>query len=444
MSASFFGNTYLSKRGQIYFFIFFKNKSVPFFYFSVYFILMIEVRNVSKHYKIYKKPSDRLKELLFKRSFHEEFTALEDISFSVPFQQTLGILGDNGAGKSTLLKILAGTLSPSSGEVVKQGRVAALLELGAGFHPEFTGRQNIFLNAGILGLSEHEIREREKDIIAFSELGNFIDRPVKTYSSGMYVRLAFSIATSVDPDILIVDEALSVGDQRFQKKCVDRMVDFRDSGRIIVFCSHSMYHIDIMCDRAMWLESGRIKMLDKTADVIRSYEASVQKRQKPYQKDQGNRPAVSSSASPCIIREVTIREPGGMVVSEISPFQDVMLEMGLEVLDSELRTHFGFAILRSDELICFGALTTYDGHDFVLLKEGMYVNVQLLLKNLSLLDGEYRVVGGITDEHGLHLHHVRYSAPFVIKSDHEGLGVVSFKREWSISCDADNRLQGEL
>jgi ABC-type polysaccharide/polyol phosphate transport system ATPase subunit len=393
---------------------------------------MLEARNIAKRYRIYGKPSDRLKELLLKRSFHDEFTALEDVSFSVPFRQTLGIIGDNGAGKSTLLKILAGTLSPSEGEVIKQGRVAALLELGAGFHPEFTGRQNIFLNAGLLGLSESETREREESIIAFSELEDFIDRPVKTYSSGMYVRLAFSIATSVDPDILIIDEALSVGDQRFQKKCIDRMVEFRDSGRIIVFCSHSMYHVDIMCDRALWLDNGRVAMLDRTDDVIRAYETTVQKKRKSYSDKAEMNVLPQDSAPPCIIDRVVIEDETGEQAGTLEPFCDVTLRMELDIIDEELRTHFGFAIVRSDELICFGALTTYDGHDFVTVRSGMHVTVTLSITDLSLLDGEYRIVGGITDEHGLHLHHVKYSEPFVIKSDHEGLGVVSFRRSWNV------------
>lgn len=393
---------------------------------------MLEARNISKKYKIYKRPVDRLKELIFKNQYHEEFTALDDVSFSVPFQQTLGIVGDNGAGKSTLLKILAGTLTQTSGEVFKQGRVAALLELGAGFHPDFTGRQNIFLNAGLLGLEEKEIKKKEADIISFSELNDFIDRPVKTYSSGMFVRLAFSIATAVNPDILIVDEALSVGDQRFQKKCVDRMMEFRDSGRIIIFCSHSMYHVDIMCDKALWLEDGRVKMLDKTADVIRSYDTSVQKKRKTYSQVDTKEPTSSNSCSSCFIKKITIEDSSGKEVKEVTPFNDIKLSMELEILDDELKTHFGFAIVRSDELICFAALTTYDGNELTVAHAGDHISVLLTLNSFSLLDGEYRVVGGITDEHGLHLHQVQYSEPFIVKSRHEGLGVVSFKRTWKI------------
>ena len=188
----------------------------------------IEAEGLTKHYQVYLRPFDRLKEAILRKPCHDPVEALTDVSFEVPEGGTLGIIGENGAGKSTLLKILAGTAHPTSGRMVKRGRMAALLELGSGFHPEFSGRQNIYLNAALLGLKEKEIRDREKAIIAFSELENAIDRPVKTYSSGMYVRLAFSIATSVEPDVLIIDEALSVGDHRFQQKCVDRMMGFRD------------------------------------------------------------------------------------------------------------------------------------------------------------------------------------------------------------------------
>ena len=187
----------------------------------------ITVSNLHKDFKIYDSPQDRLWEIVLRKPRHQLYHVLTDISFALPDGKSLGIIGDNGAGKSTLLKLLVGTLQPSSGTVQLNGQVAALLELGAGFHPEFTGRRNIFLNASLLGVPDDNIAELEKDIIEFSELDYFIDRPVKTYSSGMYVRLAFSIATMVRPDILVIDEALSVGDMAFQRKCVERMNQFQ-------------------------------------------------------------------------------------------------------------------------------------------------------------------------------------------------------------------------
>ena len=187
----------------------------------------VSVQNLNKDFKIYERPQDRLYEIILRKQRHQLYHVLTDISFAVPDGKSLGIIGDNGAGKSTLLKLLVGTLQPTSGDIAINGQVAALLELGAGFHPEFTGRKNIYLNAALLGVPDDNIAEMERDIIAFSELDYFIDRPVKTYSSGMYVRLAFSIATMVRPDILVIDEALSVGDMAFQKKCVQRMNEFR-------------------------------------------------------------------------------------------------------------------------------------------------------------------------------------------------------------------------
>jgi len=231
----------------------------------------IEAQGLTKNYQVYRRPFDRLKESALRRPCHDRIEALTDVTFEVPEGGTLGIIGENGAGKSTLLKILAGTVRPTSGHLVNRGRVAALLELGSGFHPEFSGRQNIYLNAALLGLKEKEIREREASIIAFSELENAIDRPVKTYSSGMYVRLAFSIATSVDPQILIIDEALSVGDQRFQQKCVDRMMNFRNANKTLIICTHSMYMINELCSHTLWLKNGRTCLLGKTSSVVSSY-----------------------------------------------------------------------------------------------------------------------------------------------------------------------------
>ena len=232
----------------------------------------ILVENISKQFKIYRRPQDRLAEILLRRQKHELFRVLNDISFALGDGESLGIVGINGAGKSTLLKILSGTLQASSGRFEMSGQVAALLELGAGFHPEFSGRKNIHLNASLLGVPEKNIKELENEIIEFSELRDFIDRPVKTYSSGMYVRLAFSIATMVRPDILIIDEALSVGDLTFQKKCVQRMNEFKEQNKTLVFCSHSMFHIQELCERAIWLDAGRIREFGDSDRVVGHYE----------------------------------------------------------------------------------------------------------------------------------------------------------------------------
>lgn len=237
----------------------------------------IAARRLSKCYTLYARPRDRLLQFLFRgrRSFGRELWALNDVSFDVRRGEVLGIVGRNGAGKSTLLQLVCGTLAPSSGAIEVRGRVAALLELGAGFNPDFTGRENVFLNAAILGMAEEAIRERFDSIVAFSGIGEFIDQPVKTYSSGMYVRLAFSVATAIDPDILVIDEALSVGDGAFARKSFDRIMQLKERGATILFCSHSMYYIDALCDQALWLEAGRVRMLDTAQAVTAAYNSAL-------------------------------------------------------------------------------------------------------------------------------------------------------------------------
>lgn len=237
----------------------------------------IAVRNLSKCYTRHKRPTDRLLQILFQTQSGNDptFCALKEADFELAPGEALGIVGRNGAGKSTLLQLISGTLEPTEGEVQVQGRVAALLELGAGFHPEFTGRENVFMNAAILGVAEDEIHERFDSIVEFSGVREFIDQPVKTYSSGMHIRLAFSIATSVEPDILVIDEALSVGDGEFARKSFDRIMTLRDRGTTLLFCSHAMYHIESLCERALWLDGGKTRMLDVSHLVTQAYQESL-------------------------------------------------------------------------------------------------------------------------------------------------------------------------
>lgn len=246
--------------------------------------IAVSVQNVSKVYPLYRRPADRLKEMLtrWRRSYHTDFWALRDISFDVPKGQTLGIIGQNGAGKSTLLQIIAGVLQPTTGTVTVNGRVTALLELGTGFNPEFTGRENVYMSGAILGISKQEMHERFDDIAAFAQIGQFIDQPVKTYSSGMYVRLAFAIAASLDPDLLIVDEALAVGDTMFQRRCYRRLEELQQEGKTILFVSHDTAVVRAVCDQALLLDVGRVIASGHPKMVANVCEELTLKREKEY------------------------------------------------------------------------------------------------------------------------------------------------------------------
>ncbi|SFM25016.1 ABC transporter ATP-binding protein [Nitrosomonas communis] len=234
----------------------------------------VYTRDLGKCYQLYAQPKDRLKQFLWRgrRRYYRELWALQKINLEIMPGEVIGIIGRNGSGKSTLLQLICGTLTPTCGKVEVNGHLAALLELGAGFNPDFTGRENIWLNAAILGLTQEEIAERIEYIIDFSEIRDFIDQPVKTYSSGMYVRLAFSVAISIDPDILIIDEALSVGDGSFARKSFNRIMQLKESGKTILFCSHSLFQIESMCSRALWINQGKLMAEGDVKHVVSAYQ----------------------------------------------------------------------------------------------------------------------------------------------------------------------------
>src|ERR1700682_2631173 len=246
--------------------------------------IALRVEGVSKQYRIYDHPGDRLKEMLTRGLWkrHREFWALRDISFEVEAGTTTGIVGPNGSGKSTLLQIVTGTLEPTHGNVSYEGRIAALLELGAGFNPEFTGIENVFMNAALIGFSRNETERLLPDIERFAEIGAFIHQPVKTYSSGMYVRLAFATAVATDPQILIIDEALSVGDAVFQHRCLRRIKQMQESGTTILFCSHDPSAVKALCSRAILLNQGRVDTDGKPTEVLNRYQGLIMEREEAY------------------------------------------------------------------------------------------------------------------------------------------------------------------
>ena len=247
--------------------------------------IAIRVQNLSKRYQLYDRPEDRLKQVIYPRlrrllgkepkNYAREFWALKEVSFDVKKGETVGIIGRNGSGKSTLLQLICGTLNATSGIIETQGRIAALLELGSGFNPEFTGRENVYMNASILGLSQAEIDAKYSEIVAFADIGDFIDQPVKTYSSGMYVRLAFSVQVSIDPEILVVDEALAVGDAYFVHRCMLRLHELKAKGVTLIFVSHASQTIAQLCDRAIWIGEGQIRQDGPAPSVVEEYLNSI-------------------------------------------------------------------------------------------------------------------------------------------------------------------------
>ncbi|MBB6732283.1 ABC transporter ATP-binding protein [Cohnella zeiphila] len=252
----------------------------------------ISIQNVSKIFKVYNKPQDRLWQGLFKskKKLYREFWAINDLTFTVKKGECIGIIGRNGSGKSTILQIIAKTLKPTSGQVEVNGRVSALLELGSGFNPEFTGRENVMTNGVIMGLSIDEVMKKMPEIEAFAEIGEFIDQPVKTYSSGMFVRLAFACAIHVNPDILIIDEALAVGDMRFQLKCIERLKKLKSEGKTILFVSHDSFMVRNFCDQAIWMMDGKIHLRGDVNTVTEQYQDFMK-----YEGDQQNSPALIGS-----------------------------------------------------------------------------------------------------------------------------------------------------
>ncbi len=384
----------------------------------------LEIKNLEKKYKIYSKPSDRLKEIITRKPLHKDFTALNNISFNISHGEKIGIVGDNGAGKSTLLKILARTLTPTSGSIKINGNVAALLELGAGFHPEFTGRQNIYINASLLGLGSKQTAKIEKDIIEFSELGDFIDMPVKTYSSGMYVRLAFSIATSVNPDILIVDEALSVGDQYFQRKCIERMNSFCKSGKTIIFCSHNFYQLQELCEQGIWLHKGNIKLKSNMKKIVSEYQAHLIERDKDTPDNNNTREKL------VFINKLWISDNKGKEIKELKTGDNIKLNVEIISNLEKITGHIGLGILKDEETLIFGSTTLIDNLTPVKFISGKTFSMEI--KKIPLLTGKYKILCLLLDQSGLHLYDRQISDSFGVTSEYNFYGFSKMEHKWSI------------
>jgi len=367
----------------------------------------VTARDLGKTYRVYDSPWDRVLEALVRRPRHRDFVAVEGVSFELPQGQGLGVVGQNGAGKSTLLKMLAGIVAPSRGSLEVRGKVASILELGSGFHPEFTGRQNIVLNAAMLGLTEEEVREKTPTIVAFSELGGFIDQPVKTYSTGMAMRLGFSIATQVEPEVLIIDEALSVGDGYFQKKCMDRLQRFLAEGGTLLFCSHAMYYVSAFCQRALWLRHGRVEALGPSREVVRDYENFLLSKGRDVEEPAEEEPAEAPPAErPGPARIVATRIRGGSGAGEgpraFLHGEAWGLEVEWETERPDLGFHVGVGIDRVDDVQVLSFATHLEGREPFTGRRRY--SLYLEMPEQPLNRGEFSVYVFLFDERGLHVY----------------------------------------
>jgi len=385
--------------------------------------------DVSKQYELYNRPVDRLIEFVTRRPRHTVFPALQEVTFEAERGETVGIIGQNGAGKSTLLKLLCRVTKQTSGLLETRGTIASILELGTGFHPEFSGRDNAALNAAILGLPAAEVKKRLPAIIEFSELGTFIDRPVKTYSSGMYMRLAFSVAVNVDPDILVIDEALAVGDGHFQKKCVDRIRDFQKNGKTILFCSHAMYLVSSICRRTLWLDHGRVMRWGPTLDVVHDYDTFLLQRDREHPSE--GEPEHEQEASPARLREVTICDANGNPRQVFSRGDDVRVKLRIESESPSLAIHALVCCARSaDDCNCFSAGTQTDGLQ-PLCGETEY-ELMIDFRNVRLKRGDYSIIAFVGDENALAVFdRVDVRPAFSMSGDKFEAGLISVDHRWT-------------
>lgn len=357
----------------------------------------IEVRDLWKHFRLYHERNQYLKAAILRgrRARYEEFWALKGISLEIPSGMTLGVIGSNGSGKSTLLKCLTGILVPERGEVHLHGRVSALLELGAGFHPELSGRENVFLNGAILGLTHREIMKRFDDIVEFAGLADFIDTPVKNYSSGMYVRLGFAVAANVEPEILLIDEVLAVGDESFQRKCAERIEEFRREGRTIVFVSHGLNLVEQLCETVAWIDHGELKLLGPAGDVISSYQGVSHQAQR-LQGETGER----WGSGEVTITKVTISDRDGNETSLLKTMEDARFEIEVE---SHTPIQDFLVGLRIDSLNghhIWGSNSRRSGKALGSLNGKAKITVDM--PAMPLLEGVYDLTVAVTDQTEMH------------------------------------------
>ena len=393
----------------------------------------VSVNHIQKSFRVYKDKAVGIKDRLMNpaRGRYTMHHVIKDVSFEVAHGEAVGIIGQNGCGKSTTLKMLTKIMYPDAGSIALQGRVSALIELGAGFHPDLSGRENIYTNAAIFGLSRKEIDERLQAIIDFSELGERIDNPVRTYSSGMYMRLAFSIAINVDADVLLVDEILAVGDAAFQSKCFQKMQELKAQGTTIVVVSHSLNQIEQICDRTIWIDQGVVRMEGRPADVHPAYLDYMGRHGQS-----GVAGIVDESGKRWGSREVAIvsvvmKDASGMENTAFKAGAPIRVELSYHRKNPEIQSAvFGFGLFRIDGTNCYGVNTFIDRLGEIPLKENGTIVIRL--DPMNLLSGEYFLDVSIHKADGFPFDFWRESKRFKMYSDMEDIGLVRIAHKWEI------------
>jgi ABC-type polysaccharide/polyol phosphate transport system ATPase subunit len=394
----------------------------------------VEVDQVSKRFRLYRERNQSLKAALMRggRASYDEFWALKDVSFEIEKGSTFALIGENGSGKSTLLKCIARILEPEKGRVRTHGSVAALLELGSGFHPELSGRENVFLNGSILGMSKKELERKFDEIVDFAGIEPFIDQPVKNYSSGMYMRLGFSVAINVDPDILLVDEVLAVGDATFQEKCMEKFVDFRRAGKTVVIVSHAMGSMRTLCDQAAWLDAGTLVEIGRADYIVDRYV------------DKGHAEAVAASessgasgpsgAAGARLTKVSVLDRTNQPATVFHTGDPVTVRMEYECSTRVERPVFGLAMENTEGVYVWAHNTRDAGVDIPFIEGSGHIDLQI--PRLMLQPHTFDLIASIVDQTSTHTYDfLRHCYRFVVEADlgqpRESGGIVALGGRWS-------------
>lgn len=392
----------------------------------------VDIYNLTKVYQLYNRPLDRLKETfsISKKKYSKEHYALKDISLHIDKGDSIGIVGTNGSGKSTLLKLITGVVTPTEGEVISRGKIAALLELGAGFNQEYTGLENIYLNGTMMGYTEEEMKKRVPDIIDFADIGDFLYQPVKTYSSGMFARLAFAVSINVEPDILIVDETLSVGDTRFQMKCIDKMKELRESGTTILFVTHATEQIKRFCTRGIWIKQGEIAADGESSHVVDLFDNFMKYGEKSLNDDFEDGEFALPDDETCLasIHKAKINK------EQFHSFEPLEVEVTYDIYDKNMVDfQVGVAIFSQDRSVyVYGPNTNLDKFS-VPQNQGRHV-ITYRIPSLTLLSGNYVVDVGIFNSEGIvNLDYRTSCLGFSVTSEYFSEGIMHFEHEWIIS-----------